>query len=163
MGSRSQLNGVAQIECYIWSAVDGKIRCDTCVPTFVKPLETTTYKLLVRDQSGCELSDELTVYVDKKRRVFIPTTFSPNGDGTNDRFVVFSDPTVRKVQTMQVFNRWGSLIFQQNDFLPNDESQGWDGTQRGVVLSPDVYVFLIKVEFVDGKIELYKGDVTIMK
>lgn len=148
---------------YKWTATDGQIRCDTCVPTIVKPSETTTYKLIVKDLSGCEVSDVLTVFVDKNRRVFIPTTFSPNDDGINERFTVFSDQAVRKIQTMKVFNRWGSLLFEQNDFLPNDENQGWDGKMRGVALPPEVYVFFMKIEFVDGKVEVYHGDVTIMK
>lgn len=148
---------------YLWTAKDGQIRCDTCVPTIVKPLLTTTYKLTVRDTSGCEISDALTVFVEKNRHVFIPTSFSPNDDGVNEHFTVFSDQEVRKIQTMKVFNRWGSLIFEQNDFLPNDESQGWDGKWHNSALPPDVYIFFVKIEFVDGKVVLYQGDVTIMK
>ena len=148
---------------YKWSPKDGQIRCDTCVSTIVSPLETTVYKLTVKDEFGCEVSDALTVYVDKNRPVFMPTSFSPNEDGVNDRFTVFSDAKVRKVQTMKIFNRWGSPVFEQNDFLPNDENQGWDGTMRGVVLPPDVYVYFVRLEFVDGKVYQYQGDVTIIK
>ena len=149
---------------YKWHcSQDKQIRCDTCVSTIVKPLETTSYKLIVKDSSGCEVSDALTVFVEKNRHVFIPTSFSPNDDGINEHFTVFSDTEVRKVQTMKVFNRWGIQLFEQNDFLPNDENQGWDGKMRGVALPPDVYVFFMKIEFVDGKVVLYQGDVTIMK
>ncbi len=148
---------------YKWTAKNGQIRCDTCVPTIVKPLETTVYKLTVRDSSGCEVSDALTVYVEKNRHVFIPTSFSPNDDGVNEHFTVFSDKEVRKIQTLKVFNRWGSQIFEQNDFPPNDETQGWDGKWRGGILQPDVFVYFMRIEFVDGKVVDYQGDVTIMK
>jgi gliding motility-associated-like protein len=148
---------------YLWTAKSGQIRCDTCGPTIVKPLETTVYKITVKDSLGCVVTDEITVFVDKNRHVFFPTCFSPNGDGVNEHFTVFSDQEVRKVLTMKIFNRWGSPVFEQNDFPPNDENQGWDGKWRNVALQPDVYVFFVKIEFVDGKIVQYQGDVTIIK
>ena len=148
---------------YIWTAKDGQIRCDSCVPTIVKPSQTTVYKLTVRDSMGCEVSDQLTVFVEKNRHIFIPTSFSPNDDGVNEHFTVFADQEVRKIQTMKIFNRWGSSLFEQNDFQPNDENQGWDGKLRGVALPPDIYVFYVKIEFIDGKVALYQGDITIMR
>ncbi len=148
---------------YKWTAQDGHIRCDTCEQTIVSPWETTVYKMTVKDELGCVISDALTVFVDKNRPIFIPTSFSPNEDGVNDRFTVFSDAKVKKVQTLKIFNRWGSPVFEQNDFLTNDENQGWDGTMRGVVLPSDVYVYVVKIEFVDGKVNQYQGDVTIVR
>ena len=64
---------------------------------------------------------------------------------------------------MKIYNRWGSPVFEQNDFLPNDENQGWDGKMRNVSLPSDVYIFLVTIEFVDGKVVFYQGDVTIIK
>ncbi|MBL7816901.1 MAG: gliding motility-associated C-terminal domain-containing protein [Saprospiraceae bacterium] len=146
-----------------WTAKEGQIQCDTCVPTIVKPSQTTTYKLTVTDTLGCKVADELIVFVDKTRNVFIPTSFSPNGDGVNEHFTVFSDSKVRKIRTMKVFNRWGGLVFQQNDFLPNDENQGWDGTIRNVALPSETYIYFVDLEFVDGKVIQYQGDVTIIR
>ena len=165
LGDSTQIGAVLNFQTvrYQWTPKDGQIRCDTCLSTIVSPSETTVYKLTVKDAFGCEVSDALTVFVDKNRPIFIPTSFSPNEDGVNDRFTVFSDYKVRKVQTMKIFNRWGSPVFEQNDFLPNDENQGWDGRMRGVVLPPDVYVYFVRVEFVDGKVYQYQGDVTILK
>ena len=165
LGDSTQISAVMNFSPthFKWQTQDKQIRCDTCVSTIVKPLETTSYKLIVKDSLGCEVSDILTVFIEKNRHVFIPTTFSPNDDGMNEHFTVFSDNEVRKIQTMKVFNRWGILMFEQNDFLPNDENQGWDGKMRGVALPPDVYVYFMKIEFVDGKVVQYQGDVTIMK
>ena len=165
LGDSTQINAVLNFTNarFKWSPKDGRIRCDTCVTTIVSPLETTVYKLTVKDEFGCEVNDALTVFVDKNRPVFMPTSFSPNEDGVNDRFTVFSDAKVRKVQTMKIFNRWGTPVFEQNDFLPNDENLGWDGTMHGVVLPPDVYVYFVRLEFVDGKVYQYQGDVTIIK
>jgi gliding motility-associated-like protein len=146
-----------------WTTRDGFTGCDSCNPILVKPLETTTYKLSIKDTSGCELTDDVTVFVQKSRHVFIPTSFTPNDDGINDHFTAFTDRAVRKIQTLKVFNRWGSPLFEQNNFLPNDETQGWDGKWHGGVLPPDVYVFFMRIEFEDGKVGVYQGDVTIMK
>ena len=148
---------------YKWTPKSVGLRCDTCISTMISPSETTIYRLTAKDEFGCEVSDALTVFVDKNRPVFIPTTFSPNEDGVNDRFTVFSDHKIKKVQTMKIFNRWGNPVFENNDFLPNDENQGWDGTMRGTVLPPDVYVYFFRIEFVDGKVYQYQGDVMILK
>ena len=146
-----------------WSPKDSSLRCDTCLPVVVTPTLTTRYRLTAHDAAGCEVSDEIIVYVDKQRRVFVPTSFSPNGDGANERFTLFSDRSVRRIETFKVFNRWGNLVFEQNNILPNDENKGWDGTMRGVELSNEVYVYFFIVEFADGEKVIYQGDVSLIR
>jgi gliding motility-associated-like protein len=146
-----------------WTPKEGILRCDTCVPTMVAPLETTTYKLTAQDSSGCQVSEEITVFVEKRRKVFIPTAFSPNGDGTNDRFVVFGDKEVKQVQRMNIYNRWGNLVFSQTGFPANDETQGWDGKVGSMLIPNEVFTYFALVEFIDGKVSLYSGDVMIVR
>ncbi len=148
---------------WTWTPKDSSIQCSTCFPTYVKPTESTVYKLVARDSAGCSIDDQITITVNKPRHVFIPTTFSPNNDLVNDRFTIFGDKSVRRVQSFKIFNRWGNPIFDQNDVPLNDELSGWDGSVRGVAMPPDVYVFVVVVEFLDGKILLYKGEVTLIR
>jgi gliding motility-associated-like protein len=148
---------------WTWTPKDSSVRCDTCLPTVVKPIETTVYRLVARDSVGCEVRDQITIYVDKPRHVFIPTTFSPNNDLINDYFTVYGDASVKTVQSFKIFNRWGDPVFQRSNYPLNIELEGWDGSVNGTLMPPDVYIYVAVVEFIDGKVLVYKGDVTLVR
>jgi len=138
--------------------------CDTCLSTEAKPLSTTQYDLWVVSKAGCEARGSLLLTVDKTRRIYGPNIFSPDGDGTNDVFTVFADPfAVLRVRSLQVFSRWGEQVFEQLDFTAGDIATGWDGSFKGQKLNPAVFVWQAVVEFVDGKEELFVGDVTLQR
>ena len=148
---------------WTWTPKDSSMRCSTCFPTRAKPIETTTYTLLLKDSLGCEVSDRVVITVNKPRHIFIPTTFSPNNDLINDYFTVFGDDSVKKVQSFKIFNRWGDAIFDRTDFPLNIETQGWDGSAKGTTMPPDVYIYVAVVEFIDGKVVVYRGDITLIR
>ncbi len=124
---------------------------------------TTTYQVTVTNEDGCTASDDIVVRVDNNRDVFIPNIFSPNFDGDNDIFMVYSGISVAQIRTMKVYNRWGEQMFEANSIPSNDSSFGWDGSMRGKQLNPGVFVYYVEVEFLDGEVIAYKGDVTIVK
>ncbi len=137
--------------------------CSSCAEITVFPFETTSYFVTVIDSiSGCSATDEVIINVKKDRSVFIPNTFTPNFDGDNDVFKIFSGKSVSRINTFKIFNRWGSLLFETGAFSP-DESFGWDGTFQGKVMDVGVYIYFAEIEFVDGERRLYKGDVTLLK
>jgi len=94
--------------------------------------------------------------------VFIPNTFTPNGDGLNDVFYP-RGKGIAYVSSFRIFNRWGELVFERNNFMLNDEHNGWDGTYKGRQLSPDVYMYTISSRCANGEIIEWKGDVTLVK
>ena len=164
------------IELYAETTNDGMIaqydwRIDTaarpscldCVAPLITPQETMSYFVTVIDESNCQASDQITVFVDKDRDVYIPNVFSPNGDGRNDVFTIFAGPEVIRVNSFQVYNRWGEPMYEIYDFPANDPLYGWDGTHRGDLMNGGVYVYIAEVEFVDGVVELYKGDMLLMR
>jgi gliding motility-associated-like protein len=157
------LNFIPKSQQWTWTPKDSSIRCSTCLTTIAKPSETTIYRLVARDSVGCEVIDQIVIQVDKPRNVFIPTTFSPNNDLVNDNFTIFGDISVKRVQSFRIFNRWGNPVFERVDFPLNDESMGWDGSVKGTAMPPEVYVFVAVVEFVDGKVLIFKGSVTLMR
>jgi hypothetical protein len=67
------------------------------------------------------------------------------------------------VQYLRIYDRWGSLLFENKDFLPNLPEAGWDGKDRGQLVSPGVYVYEVMVAFRDGKTEVYLGDVSVLR
>jgi gliding motility-associated-like protein len=142
---------------------DKTLPCDTCTSLWVRPLATTVYKLKAQDTEGCLAEDAITVFIDKNKRVYIPNSFSPNGDKENDVLMVYADQSVEKVVTFQVFNRWGSRVYEKYNFQPNDENAGWDGSFNGLIIQSDVLVYFVEILFKDGKTEVFQGDVTIMR
>ena len=92
----------------------------------------------------------------------MPNIFSPNFDGLNDVFTVYGDNVINRVVRFQVYDRYGSLLFSAEDFLPGDESNGWDGTVRGRRAQSGIYVYYAELEFLDGELEIVKGDVLLV-
>jgi gliding motility-associated-like protein len=103
------------------------------------------------------------VVVRPERRIFIPTAFTPNDDGLNDVFLVYGGTGVRRIRQFSVFDRWGELLFSQSDFPPSDPTFGWPGTFKGRMMNPGAFVYFVEVEFVDGVVLLYKGDVALIR
>ncbi len=141
-----------------------ELSCDTCLNPYTSPLEDIVYVLQVFDANGCAGTDEIEVLVDKRRNVYIPNVFSPNNDGFNDWFSPFIGVGVTKVNSMNIFDRWGEHIYERKDFVPiSAYSEGWDGTFKGKAMDPGVFVYLIEILFDDGVKLLYRGDVTLLR
>jgi len=87
--------------------------------------------------------------------VYAPTAFSPNGDGTNDRYALGLGRNVRALKTFQVFNRWGNLMYEG--------LAGWDGEFSNGSAPPAVYVFHAIVEMEDGSERFVEGDFVLMR
>ncbi|MCS6928955.1 MAG: gliding motility-associated C-terminal domain-containing protein [Saprospiraceae bacterium] len=117
------------------------------------------------DSNGCRASDSRLVVVDKTRFVYIPNVFVPGGGGENGVFYILGryPHHVTRIRSLRVFDRWGSMVFERYNFEPNDPAQGWDGSVRGSRGLPGVYVYYAEIEFADGEVILYKGDVTIVR
>jgi gliding motility-associated-like protein len=164
------ISATTQIDSFLWSPTTGLL-CpnDTfmlvnCPNPTVNIFESMTYSLTIIDENGCEASDEIFIEVDANRNVFIPNIFSPNDDGRNDIFRVYTGLGVASINYFRVFNRWGSPIYDMRDIAPSpDGTVGWDGRFNGERLNPDVYVYLIEVTFLDGETLLYRGDVTLLR
>ena len=137
--TRFQLQFNVPLDTFIWSPLPG-LSCYDCPQPDATPYHSTTYTLLVKAPGGCTDSDSVTVIVLDKRDVYVPNIFSPDDDGINEIFTVYGGPEVLTVRNLQVYSRWGELVFQRNGLAANDEQGGWDGTFRGKPLSPGVYI-----------------------
>ncbi len=119
-------------------------------------------RVAVRDSNGCTAEDELWVYVNKARRVFIPNIFNP-GSSENPILQVYGGRDVAEVEIFRIYDRWGGQVFEALDRQPNDPASGWDGRQKGKAVAPGVYVYYAVVRFVDGQQETFRGDVTVYR
>ena len=137
--------------------------CTDCKQPTAAPRLPTIFKVILTDSFGCSLKKEVIVHVDKRRKIFAPTAFSPNNDGENDQFCLYGGSGTRKILTFKVFNRWGAMLYQRSNMLPMDTINGWDGQFQGRDASTDTYVWVAEIEFEDGEIEVFKGDVALLR
>jgi len=153
----------SSIDTVIWSPIN-YLSCFDCMNPEASPFETTQFEVTLIDKNGCVAENQVLVRVDKSRNVFIPSAFSPNGDGANDRFMIFArSESIKEIKRFELFGRWGEKVFQMDNFQPNDPTFGWDGKLNGENLNTGVFVYYVEVEFVDGFTEIYKGDFTLLR
>ncbi len=145
-----------------WQPQDGSIISDSLL-ALVRPEVTTTYTLTVRDEGGCFASDRVTVFVLEEDLVYIPNAFSPNGDGQNDFFTLFTAPQVEEIGQLLIYDRWGEQVFERSNFAPNIENLGWDGSLRGETMPPGVYLFQAMVVLPNGEEAFFTGSVTLIR
>ncbi|MBK9108439.1 MAG: gliding motility-associated C-terminal domain-containing protein [Saprospiraceae bacterium] len=112
---------------------------------------------------GCDSLHVLILKIRKRGDVFIPNVFTPNGDGVNDRFIVFATPEIKEIERLRIFDRWGQMVFEQLDFPPNEYAYGWDGLFRGQKSNPAVFVCTVEWKDNEGGFHLISGDVTLIR
>lgn len=138
-----------------------------------KPLRTIDYVVQGIDLMGCTKYDTVSVRVmiDRDSSLFIPNAFSPNDDGNNDIFYVRNlfNPSIKGLEMLKIFDKFGEKVFDIAD-LPGGEITptenpfyGWDGTFRGEKAEMGTYYFQIKVAYVDGFIQLFKGTLILIR
>jgi gliding motility-associated-like protein len=159
-----QLNIPAgQISWVEWSPAAG-LSCADCLNPDVQVMETATYTVNLADERGCVASAEVTIVVDRSIRLFAPNIFSPNADGINDVFQLYArEGQIGAIRNFQVWSRWGELVFQAANTLPGSQGTGWDGTISGRPASAGVYGWWAEVEWADGRVLIYHGNVTLLR
>jgi gliding motility-associated-like protein len=148
-----QVSGGTGNYTYLWSPPDF-ISCTSCDVTTASPLYNMEYVLLVIDGNGC--TDIAVVDIIVREELFIPNTFTPNGDGINDTFSAVSR-LVQKYE-MLIFNRWGELIYKTDKI-----DAGWNGLLNGRECPQGVYSYKINVKFWSGNVKEYVGHVNLLR
>jgi gliding motility-associated-like protein len=147
---------------YEWTPTTG-LSCYDCPNPVASPKMTTNYTVRVFNSGGCTSSDAVTLFiVCKDVNLYMPNTFSPNGDGMNDIYYP-RGRGIQQVRSFKIFNRWGEMVYQRENFNANDASAGWDGRYRGRELAPDVFVWIIDVVCDNNTLITQKGDVALVR
>jgi len=147
----------------IWTPADG-LSCTNCLNPILTPIDDINYQVTIINNNGCQADAQIQFRVDRDKRIFIPNAFSPHRvDGTNDKFIIYAlEGSVKEIRMMQIYDRWGSKLWENAGFLPNDPAEGWDGIFLNKKMNPAVFVYWAEVEFIDGTVKLYKGDFTLL-
>jgi gliding motility-associated-like protein len=110
-------------------------------PYIANPITTLnddiTYRVTASTPVGCATSDTIHLKVVKGPEIYVPTAFTPNGDGLNDKFKIIP-VGITNIRYFNIYNRWGQLIFSTQD-----PSKGWDGTVKGIPQPAGTYVWVV--------------------
>lgn len=129
----------------------------------VKPNLDIQYTVRATNAAGCAAASTVSIFVlCNGTNVFIPNTFSPNGDGANDVFYV-RGTGLFTIKQLRIFNRWGEEIFEKYNVNANDINSAWNGTYKGQKLPGDVYVYMIEVQCDNNTTLLYKGNIALVR
>lgn len=116
-----------------------------------------SYNVYVRSDVGCEGYDTINVWVVNNEAIFVPTGFSPNGDGRNDVLKPIGIG-YRNINFFRVFNRWGKQVFYTTQW-----DDGWDGRINGEPQDIGTYYWVLSVKDRYGRESLLKGDSALIK
>ncbi len=164
VGSQAQLetNSSSDITKWRWSPSLG-LSCTTCASTVTSTTQSIVYTVVATNDGDCVARDQVSVIVIcNNANIYMPNTFSPNGDGMNDIFYP-RGKGVFSIRSLKVFNRWGQVVFERGATNANDPSQGWDGTNKGVKLEPDVFVYMADIVCENGTVFPMRGNVTLIR
>ena len=108
-------------------------------------------------------ADFILVSFDPCDELYVPTAFSPNGDGQNDRFTLYSGGDVVEVLRFEIYSRWGQRLFMAAGFLPGDGAPAWDGRFLSRPMPVDTYLYQAEVRFRDGTTDLRSGEFVLLR
>lgn len=149
-------NNVEPPLTYNWTPYD-IVDCDNCADPIAEPIKPGYIGVQLIDSLGCIASDSIYVFVDIYQKIFYaPNAFTPNGDNRNDMFKIYSQG-VKKFE-LQIFDRWGEIVFTSNDI-----TIGWDGTYNGDLMTPETYVYTVRITYLDDKEILQKGSFVLIR
>lgn len=145
---------------YRWTGLPGL--CNNCEVQSVRMMQkSATVTVTATNEQGCSKTSSILIEGLEDKRIGIPNAFSPNNDGTNDRFAVFPSPFVEKMGPMRIFNRWGNLVYVGiGEQLTRAE--GWDGNVNGKPVQSGVYTYILPVVFIDGDERIFQGEINIL-
>jgi gliding motility-associated-like protein len=126
----------------------------------VSPEQTTTYTVTLVGANGCEKSAMVSIFIKSKdcdpANIFVPNTFTPNGDGKND--ILFVRGNEIEELYFAVYNRWGQMVFETNTI-----TKGWDGNYNNMKTDPAVFAWYIRAKCYNGSAIEKKGNVTLIR
>jgi gliding motility-associated-like protein len=148
--------GTNKVTSYEWAPSYGLNNA-----AIAKPIATLdrdiTYYVTGTTAIHCQGSDTINIKVYKGPEIYVPTAFTPNGDGRNDLLRPIAIG-MKTYHYFRIYNRWGQIIFNTADF-----NKGWDGKINGITQDPGSYVWIAEAVDYKGNIIQQKGVSTIIR
>ncbi len=163
-GTSTQLNGTVTPSGtynYLWTANGPlSLSANNILNPVASPLQTTVYLLTVTNPLNlCSYPGSVTVTV-VANCINVKNAFTPNGDGINDRWVVYDQAFCLKPNgvSVNVFNRYGSKVFESKNY-----TNTWDGTYKGKPIPDGTYFAVVEFQLLDGSRKTVRNDVTVLR
>ncbi len=152
------------IDRYNWTPAEAANCTEDCNPLVYLAPGTGPLILDAVSEAGCEATDSVFIGTTPVYDVFIPTAFTPDGDGLNDEFLISANfPAAQLVTELQIYDRWGGIVYAGRDLPLNQPGSGWDGTANGRTAPEGVYVYAARVLFLDGETRRFVGSLTLLR
>ena len=123
-------------------------------------LRSGTYTAQLVSEQGCDSTLTLDLEIIKPNNYFVPNIFTPNADGDNDFFAIYGNENLTSIVRLQVFDRWGNLVFDRDNLPPNQPGSGWGGT---IEQPAGVYLYVAELAFRDGQRQKISGSVVLLR
>jgi gliding motility-associated-like protein len=137
----------------LWSP-NQQLSSTTIRTPVASPRASITYTLTATSSDGCRASDEVNIVV--LRELIIPNVFSPNGDGTNDRWIIKYIEDYPNAQ-VEIFNRYGQKLFERRGY---SSANAWDGTYQGKPVPIGAYYYVLRPG--EGR-QVMSGSVSVIR
>ncbi|GAB3901095.1 T9SS type B sorting domain-containing protein [Spirosoma agri] len=147
---------------YRWNSTE-RLSCPTCAQTWATPSTTTQYVVQVSDEGGiCRQTKAVTVTV-VPCGLQLPTAFTPNADQMNDHWIIKGNACVRQLRNVTIYNRWGEVLYHQENMALSDHNRCWDGQYQGQPVLEGLYPYTIQAELTNGDLTDYRGVVQLVR
>jgi gliding motility-associated-like protein len=140
---------------YMWSPSTGLNNAFIANPVTTLN-DDITYVLTAYAPAGCATTDTLNLKIVKGPQIYVPSAFTPNGDGRNDRFKIV--PVGIAEINFKIMNRWGQTVYSSKGAL-----DGWDGMLNGNPQTAGTYVWMIIAKALDGTIIKKQGTLVLIR
>ena len=148
---------------YQWSPAS-HLSCTNCLDPVARVPHSQLYIISGRNQNTCTASDTANVKTVSEGLVNIPNAFTPNNDSKNDVFYILGSTEIDLVKDFSIFDRYGTKVFQVKNVPANNPVYGWKGTSaNGGKMNTGTYVYMVNILFKDGREQLFKGTVTLIR
>jgi gliding motility-associated-like protein len=141
---------------YLWTPGAGLNNINIANPIYNFGREVE-YTINITTKEGCKVTDTLLVRIFKQVEIYVPSGFSPNGDGKND--VLIPEPVgIKEFHYFKVFDRWGQLVYQTSE-----RGKGWNGFFKGQKQPMETYMWIAEGVDIYGKIVKRSGSTILLK
>ncbi len=134
----------------------------TANPVFTN-LSLRRYTVYLTDQFGCRGHDTVTITNACVGNTYLPTAFSPNGDRLNDTFAVHLSEGDAFVERLTIFDRWGGVVFNRDEFTIHNGDTLWDGMINGAPPEIGTYTYQLLIRYSSGLRYTFWGNVAALR
>ena len=131
----------------------------------INPQNSGLLSLVVMDDSGCSHSDSVfvTVASESNDLFYIPNAFHPSSTLGNNLVIASFSDRIASINSFNIYDRWGELVYQLNNFLPGVNLALWDGKINSTLAASGVYVYYLEMTLSNGQVERSVGDITLIR